>query len=134
VDHQYYSTFIAIAEDCPATAAEVPTSKGDKKSVAELHYEMIAAPYRYTQEDVLFATYARDKDIDPADAEGERAHFFSKGQACLRASALGKRYGWGLHFNEHGQVALVAMDSPDYQRFLGDPSLKQLKAMRSKRA
>ncbi len=25
-----------------------------------------------------------------------------KGQACLRSSALAKRYGWGFHFDEQG--------------------------------
>lgn len=129
----YYNTFIAVAEDCPAALAEVPPKK-QQPTVADLQFEMIAsAPYRYTSDDVIFQVYAVKQEIPKQELKTAREQFFSKGQACLRSSPLSKRYGWGIHCNEEGKVALYAMESTEYQRFLNDKNLKQVKAMRTKR-
>ncbi len=128
-------TFIEIADDSPAQTASIPAPKGRKKTIPVLQYEMIAHhPYQYTQEDILFETYAEYNQIPVADRPTERQQFFAKGQPCLRASALGKRYGWGIHSDASGRVALYAVESEDYQRLAGDATLKHIKAMRSKRA
>ena len=37
----YFNTFIEIAEDCPVNFGEIPPVKGDKKTVANLQYEML---------------------------------------------------------------------------------------------
>jgi hypothetical protein len=131
----YFDTFIEVADDCPANTALVPQPKGQKKTVPVLQYEMIAGqPYRYTQEDVLFEVYVAYNDIPAAERPAERERFFTKGQPCLRSSALGKLYGWGIHGDANGKVALYAIESEDYKRLAGDSNLKHLKAMRSKRA
>jgi hypothetical protein len=135
MENNYYNTFIEVAPDCPAETSVVPTAKGDKPTMATRQYEMIAQnPYKYTQEDILFETYADANDIPAENRAVEREKFFSKGQACLRASALGKRYGWGVHNDADGKVALYAVESDEYKRLAADDSLKHLKAMRSKRA
>jgi predicted DNA-binding transcriptional regulator YafY len=59
---------------------------------------------------------------------------FCKGQACLRASALTKRYGWGTHHDGEGKVALYAVESEAYKQYSEDAALKHTKGMRSKRA
>ncbi len=129
----YYNTFIAVSDDCPAAAAIVPEPKGGRKTVALQQYELIAkTPYKYTQDDVLFMVHAERQGIDVHDTAAREA-FFSKGQACLRASPLGKRYGWGVHCNEQGKVALYAVDSAEYSRFIKDKTLTQTRAMRTKR-
>jgi Family of unknown function (DUF6157) len=131
----YFDTFIEVAEDCPAQNASAPKTKGEKKTIAVLQYEMIANhPYEYTQEDVLFETYADYNQIAAAFRLAERQKFFAKEQPCLRTSALGKRYGWGVHNNAEGKVALYAIESEEYRRLATDSNLKHLKAMRSKRA
>ncbi len=131
----YLDTFIEVADDSPANTASVPVPKGQKKTMPVLQYEMIANhPYRYTQEDILFETYADYKEIPAAERPAEREKFFAKGQPCLRASALGKLYGWGIHSDANGRVALYAVESEDYKRLAGDHNLKHFKAMRSKRA
>jgi Family of unknown function (DUF6157) len=128
----YFNTFIEIAEDCPLSNAEVPPQKGEDKSVANLQFDMIMAnPYTFTSDDVIFGIYARRNGLSN-NAE-EKATFFSKGQACLRASPLGKRYAWGIHHNAEGKVALYPAESDEYQAFAGDNTLKHVKAMRSKR-
>jgi Family of unknown function (DUF6157) len=132
----YYNTFIQIAEDCPVAQAEVPPLKGDDKTIANLQFEMIVDnPYKYTSDDVIFHGYAVKNKISGKTALGEaRENFFSKGQACLRASPLTKRYGWGVHHNAEGKVAIYAADSAEYKQFMKNKTLKQLKGMNSKRA
>ncbi|SMC66449.1 DUF6157 family protein [Moheibacter sediminis] len=128
----YYNTFIEVSEDCPVFESEIPQQKGDNKSVALLQFEMISHnPYKYTSDEVLFNIYVLRNNLSPNQKEKEK--FFSKGQACLRASPLGKRYGWGIHFDENGRMALYNLDSPEYQKLKGDISLTHLKAMRNKR-
>ena len=123
----YFDTFISVAEDCPITKAEVPPAK-EPKSVAQIQYDMVInAPYKYTSDDVLYESNGKRRGISRED-------FFSKGQPCFRSSPLTKRYGWGVHSDAEGRVALHAMDSDDYKKHAADSSLKQLKGMRSKRA
>lgn len=128
----YIDTFIAVADDCAATSGEVPPTKGDAKTVAKMQYDMINSnPYKYTSDDVLFQVYADRKDLISTEHEAERKQFFSKGQPCFRASPLSKRYGWGVHSNNEGKIAIFGQESSDYTALASDPKLKVLKAMKS---
>ena len=130
----YTNTFIAVAEDCPVNKAEIPALKGDSKTVANLQFEMVYDhPYKYTSDDILFTVHAIRNKIAAKDLKAEREKFFSKGQPCLRASPLTKRYGWGAHSDAAGKVAIYDMDSKEYKKFLADKKLEHTKAMRSKR-
>ena len=130
----YENAFISVAEDCPISKAEIPPSKGDKKSIANIHYDIISKnPYQYTSDDVVFQAYAEKNDLIESEYSEVRAEFFSKGQACLRCSPLVKRYGWGIHHDSEGKIALIAKGSSEYEKFQEDKNLKQLKGMRSKR-
>ena len=92
----YVNTFIEVSDDCPVEYGVEPPI-AENLSIAALHYRLLSdEPYTRTSDDLLFETHALRKGIDPADADA-RAEFFSKGQACLRASPLSKRYGWGTH-------------------------------------
>ena len=134
-DMNYYDTFIEVAEDCLVSVAAIPQAKGDTRTIPVLQYEMIANhPYRYTQEDVLFEVFAERNGISDKAKPAERQRFFSKEQPCLRSSALGKRYGWGIHNNKDGKVALYAMESDDYRNLVNDDEIKHVRAMRSRRA
>ena len=131
----YYNTLIEVAEDCPTGQAEIPPLKGNKKSVANIQFEMLHGhPYEYTSDDVLFAVFAARKEIPEEDLAEQRAIFFSKGQPCFRASPLTKRYGWGVHSNEAGKIALFGMETEVYQKLVADDAIVKKKAMRSKRA
>ena len=129
----YYNTFIAVASDSPASAAIEPPSR-DEPTIAELHYELIAAePYTRTSDEVIFETHARRAGIPDTERYAAREAFFSKGQPCLRSSPLGKRYGWGIHHDSEGRVALVPLGSDEYESFASDPSVAHTSAMRSTR-
>ena len=131
----YYNTLIEIAEDSPATKAEVPKPKGGKKTKPVIEYEMIANhPYKYTEEDIAFETYAVLHNIPKAIWPKERQTFLSKGHPHLRVSALAKRYGWGIHNNAQGKVALIAVNSLKYKKLMKDPRTTKIKAFRSESA
>ncbi|GAA1262417.1 DUF6157 family protein [Sphaerisporangium rubeum] len=135
----YYATLIAVADDCPVERAEVPAPRGGKPTVATVQYAMLTGgPGELTQEDVLFETWLRRQDppADAADVPALRDAFFSRSQACLRASPLPKRHGFGLLFDDEGRVRLCPMESDEYRRIVsGDvPGVTVLKAMRTRRA
>lgn len=122
----YYDTFIEVADDSPVEAAEIPLSR-EPKTVAQIQYEMVGPnPYRYTSDEVLYASNGERRGTSKAD-------FFSKGQPCFRSSPLTKRYGWGVHSDSQGRVAIYAVESPEYKKLASDHNLSHLKGMRSKR-
>ncbi len=135
----YADAFIRIAEDCPVATGTTPPDRGGKPTVAGLQHSMLfRKAYSYTSDDVVFATSAAGRALDAAASTAEhkqaRETFFSKGQPCLRASPLTKQFGWGVHSDAKGRVAIYAVDSPEYRTFAANTKLTQLTAMRTKRA
>jgi len=130
----YRNTFIEVAEDCPVSAAAKPSLK-PQKTIAEIQFDIISKnPYQYTSDDVIFESFAIKNEIPKSDKQEARQQFFSKGQACFRASPLTKRYGFGVHCNDEGKIAIFPVESKEYQSFLKNPEIKKVKAMRSKKA
>jgi hypothetical protein len=131
----YTATFIRVAEDCPVTIAVRPPIGRAAPTAAALQHQLISEhPYAYTSDDVQFEVYASRRAISDQDRPAARAAFFARSQACLRSSPLGKRYGWGIHHDAEGRIALVPMESDRYRDLAADRSLRQLRAMRSRRA
>ncbi|MDG3581976.1 DUF6157 family protein [Galbibacter pacificus] len=129
------NTFIAVADDCPLEMAEVPPRREGKKSVANYQFDVLYDhPYEYTSDDVLFFVYATRNAIPKDKWEKERLKFFSKGQPCFRASPLTKRYGWGIHSDNNGKIAIYGIGTKEYANFIEDASVTKTKAMRSKKA
>lgn len=130
----YYNTFIEIAPDSPTTKGEMPPLKGEKKSIANLQFEMLYEnPYKHTSDDVLFGVFATRQNFDEHELEEQKEHFFSKGRPCFRASPLTKKFGWGVHADEEGKIAIYGAETEEYKDFLEDDSIKKVKAMRTKR-
>lgn len=128
----YFNTFIKVAEDSTSVSGEMPPLKSGKKSVANHQFDILFEhPYEYTSDDIFFAVHCQRKGLSTSSTEKEA--FFSKGQPCFRASPLTKRYGWGVHSNSKGKVALFAVESDEYQQFVSDYDVKKTTAMRSKR-
>jgi len=131
--------FIEIAPDSSTQKAIVPQDKGDKRSIATIEYELLSSkPYCYTLAEMKFATHVLRKQIQAAEVKQNRQQlwdeYFAKPYACMRASPLTKQYGWGAHYDAQGKIALYAVESKEYQRFVNDKNIKKYSAMRSKRA
>ena len=138
----YVDTFIAVADDSTATRGTVPPSTEGNPSVAARTFHMVAEhPYRFTSGDVIFTVFADRRGIPEQERAAARREFYSRSQACLRSSGLGKRYGWGIRADADGRIALVGVETPEYAEFVsgrrrsasGSP-VKLTKAMRSSRA
>jgi hypothetical protein len=115
------------------TKGEIPPIT-DTKSIARLQYEMLSKnPYAFTSDDILFRVYVNRNDLTESELNAARKQFFSKGQPCLRASPLTKRYGWGIHSDNMGKVAMFGVETQAYETFIKNAALKKVKAMRSKR-
>jgi len=128
----YQNVFIEVAEDCPVTKGEIPPTKNNEQTVASIQFEMLNnSPYEFTSDDVLFQVFAIRNNVSETELLQAREQFFSKGQPCFRASPLTKRYGWGIHSNDEGKIAMFACETEDYQKFTKDKSLKVVKAMKS---
>jgi hypothetical protein len=125
------NTLITPAPDS-AIASTVPPRPG---TVAQLQHALLTAePYRYTSDDLLFEVHAIRHGIAPADRGAARSALFAKPQACLRASPLVKQFGWGIHHDAEGRVALHARDSADYEALAARPDMKLVPGMRQRRA
>ena len=133
-DLNYYDTFIAVAEDCARTTG-TPPKEAARPGVAATQFALLAeAPYTHDQNDVLFAASVRGQDLDDDARAAARDAWFAKPQACFRASPLPKTHGWGVHADAAGRIALYGVETEEYRRLAADPALRQLRAMRSKRA
>lgn len=127
----YFDTFIEVAEDTKVDCGIIPPTK-EIKTVAEMQYELISKnPYMFTSDDIFFQVFADRNDLTKAEYKQAREQFFSKGQPCFRASPLTKTYGFGIHSNSNGKVALFGKETKEYQTFLSDEKIKKVKAMKS---
>lgn len=130
----YKNTFITISEDSIATSAIVPVPRNNKPTIASIEYDLIKKhPYEYTQADVQFKTYVLKNRLDSNNLEELREQFFAKPKACFRASPLVKKYGWGIHYDQNGKIAIYGVNSEEYQQFLHNDEIQKRKGIRSKR-
>lgn len=129
----YFNTLITIADDSPTGHSAVPDLS--RESVAAQQFRWISErPYELTSDDVIFARVAEKAAIAEADRQAAQADYFRTGRACLRTSPLAKTYGWGIHHDAEGKMALLAVESEEYAKLLADDDVVKVKAMRSKRA
>jgi hypothetical protein len=133
-------TFVLVAPDSPVTKATVPAARGVAPTVPVIQYELLTSrPYKFTLEDLLFEVHVRRAGLSRAQVKARsaeiRAELFAKPQACMRASPLPKRYGWGVHYDGRGRLALYAMESEEYRRFAAGEvaGIEIVPAMRGKR-
>lgn len=121
----YHNTLITVSADCPVNVGTPPTRPG---SIAERQFALLSRnPYQLTSDALLLAVENERKQ--PVTAEA----FFAKPQACLRASPLVKKQGYGLHHDLDGHVALVPVESEAYARLLADPAVTKRPGMRRSR-
>ncbi len=128
----YTNTLITVSPDTNAVAATVPPR--GKASIAEMQFVLLHGhDHELTSDDVIFTVFADRKGVVAADRDRARNQFFAKGQPCLRTSPLAKTYGWGIHADEAGRVALIPMGSSAYEALVNDEGIIKAPAMKSSR-
>lgn len=129
----YKNTLITISEDSKVSSAKVPVIKNEKPTIAYIEHDVINNnPYKFTQEDVQFKTYLTKNQMEAENSAELREQFFSKSKACFRASPLVKNYGWGIHYNNQGKIAIFDVNSEMYNQLLKQDDITKLKGMSPK--
>ncbi|AMV36470.1 DUF6157 family protein [Planctomyces sp. SH-PL62] len=134
-------TFVLVAADCPVERGTEPPARGANPTVARIQYELLTTrPYTLRLEHLILAVHVRRAGISEVEAarnaEAIRAELFAKPHPCMRASPLPKSYGWGVHHDEEGRIAIVGVESDEYARFARGEieGVDVVLAMRNKRA
>ncbi|WP_046863122.1 DUF6157 family protein [Microvirga massiliensis] len=128
----YFDTFITVSPDSAATHGRKPAKAG---SIASIQYSLLRnAPYTLTSEELLFEVHVRRNNIDASIRAQEQEAFFNRSHACLRASPLVKQYGWGLHHDASGRVALYGIETDEYRTFATSSNLRIVAGMRNRRS
>ncbi len=121
----YHNTLITVSSDCPAATAAPPARQD---TIAGRQYALLNdSPYGLTSDELLLAVENERKG--PIDA----VTFFSTPKACLRASPLVKRHGYGLYHDARGKIALIPVESVEYARLLAAPDVEKRPGMRNSR-
>jgi hypothetical protein len=122
----YTDTLITASSDSPVQAGTVPEKP---QTVAGIEHALVAArPYALTSDDLLHAVHRAKGGAKTRD------EFFATPQACLRASPLVKQFGWGIHSDGEGRIALVGVETGEYRPLVEDPAVAKTPGMRSRRA
>lgn len=130
----YLNTLIQIAEDSKNVTGTEPPLKGEKKTIANIQFEILSKnPYKFTSDELLINVIAERKDATADELMEIKKTFYSKGQPCLRCSPLTKSYGWGIHANQEGKIALLSANSETYENLINDSNIKKVTAMKSKK-
>jgi hypothetical protein len=128
----YFNAFITVSSDCPTTVGREPANVD---SVAGLQFRLLQErPYSLTSDELLFEVYALRNGVTELDRGKARNAFFSKPQACLRASPLVKKFGWGLHHDEAWRIAAYGVETKDYKSLAACAELKVISGMRSRKS
>ena len=127
----YVNAFIMASADSDVIVGRVPSKHG---TVAAVQYSLLAAaPYQLTSDDLLLEVHAQRRGIAPGDRSAALSAFFAEPQACLRCSPLVKTYGWGLHCDARGRLALYGVESAAYRELAARDDLDKVPGMRSRR-
>lgn len=130
----YYSTFILISDDSPAQASKIPVSNRKKRTISEIEFALLHEnPGYYTQDELQFEVHMIHKGIPEVNRDGEKVRFLEERRACMRASSLPKRFGWGIYFDANGKAEMVPVESEKYQKLKQQDEIKKVKAMKSKK-
>jgi hypothetical protein len=113
---------IEMASDSTAVRGEVPPDNGMRKTIPRISYEVLADnPYRFDERE-----FYHEVHIVRCGRPNLKIENYN-----IKRLALVKRYGWGIHRNAGGKLALVACESSRYKELQADPQVKRTKAYRN---
>lgn len=136
----YTDTFITVSPDSPVTASARPPLKGGAKTKPLLEYELLSAhPYGFTEKELIYQVHVQHKGIteeEQQEREGEiREGLFAKSHPCMRASMLPKKYGYGVHYDHEGKIAIYGVETSRYRALAeGEAGVRVIAAMRNKKS
>ncbi|MFC1805592.1 DUF6157 family protein [Planctomycetota bacterium] len=119
----YREELIEVAEDCPVDHAVEPPDDRPNKTRARIAYEMLSEhPYQYTE-----IEFFHELDVVRRCKPNAKIRSYQ-----IKRFPLVQKYGWGIHRNQQGKLALVAMESDRYREL--QRTIKRTKSYRKSRA
>lgn len=123
--YQRPNTLIIPSEDCPASESIIPVGKNKKNTIPVDWYEnLISNAYKYTEREFRELIYFKIR----GDSTNKIDDYDS------RRSLLCKKYGWGIHIDGLGRLALCARGSKQFKELTSDPLVTKVRAFNAKRA
>lgn len=114
---------IEVAADSSATRSEEPHDGGTAKTIARISYEVLTeSPYKFSEREFYHEVHV---------VRRKRPDLRIKNYNIKR-SPLVKNYGWGIHRNSDGKLALIARESNRYEDLFANPLVKKTKAYRNR--
>lgn len=100
---------IEVAEDYEGQYAQEPPN-GTSKTIARIEYELlIAHPYKFTERELFHEVHVVQRNKPHLKIDSYNI------KRCL----LVQSFGWGIHRNREGKLALVVPDSDQYKELQG---------------
>lgn len=123
---KYINTLIQVAPDCPRKKGTPPVSATKSLTTLEVRYDVLNNnPYKFTYDEFLREVFINRLGRDEADL-----NFDSR---TLRRSRLCKQWGWGIHGDEFGRLALVGCETPRYKQLQNHSKIKKINCSRNRR-
>ncbi|WP_430929035.1 DUF6157 family protein [Polaribacter marinivivus] len=113
------NTLITVAESSSKTSV-VPASKSKKETVKEVVYRVLKEnPYKFKQYDLFYEVHINQL---------KKSRELKLEKYKLQRSELCSLLGWGIHGDQEGKLALVAVESSEYMELLNNPNINKKKA------
>ena len=111
---------ITVADKCPANRGMEPTTNRAEKTITMHQYDVLTEmPYQLDYDELKKEVHENrrgktDLKLDSYD---------------MRRSELCKVWGWGVHQDKNGKLALVGCETKEYRRLLRKPGVRKVKAL-----
>jgi len=117
----YRNVLIQVAEDCPVNKGVKPEPEN---GIAYVGYDELSRnPYKYTELEFYKQVHHIRRNKPELKIE----------TYDIRRNALCKKYGWGVHINESGALALVGCETDKYKELLKNVMVDKVDAFRNRR-
>ena len=119
---KFPETLITVAEKCPANRGMEPTTNRAEKTITMHQYEVLTEmPYQLTYKQLKDEVHRTRRGKEFTDDQLETY--------MMKRSELCKIYGWGVHEDKNGKLALVGCETKEYRRLLRKPGVQRVKAL-----
>jgi hypothetical protein len=117
----YCNTLIKVASDCTVKRGTIPESNRKAFTDATVYYEVLSQNrYKLTEREF----YKESLEIRLRKKVKHKKYMMKRNILC-------KKWGWGVHFDCNGKMALVGCETNEYNKLLSDPAITKMAAYRS---
>ena len=119
-DQELVNTLITIAESSSNRSISVESKNGTPTVASTLFEVLKNHPYEFKQSELFYEVHVSRLKKDPEQLK--------LASYKLQRSELCSLYGWGIHGDKTGKLALVPCDTKFYELLFNDTGIKKKKA------